>query len=326
MRQREIKCKAVTALLVIFLKWFRVSRKPLRLCSFVDSADLSSCCAADILKFEYFTQLLLDSNYIPLVLKLLNTQDMVATVTARTDHAERTYFRVCNLHSIAPTPLYTSASTTSSSSPDDACPPPIARFRSGNTAAASSSSSPPSNSSPGLPGDGDIPSPTITDFSPRAFFSLINIMRVLQKIVKGKAHRNLALVQYKSSAILRKPLKCPQTELRLYTLKVFKGQVPYCGRKWRQSNMRVITSIYLYCRPELRDDWLAGSDVDQEVEDALVSLSFMRDWIKSLTLHCLAASGTGTPCLDALLQHPPLPKEHGRRQQTARGGAGLLPP
>lgn len=33
--------------------------------------------------------------------------------------------------------------------------------------------------------------------------------------------------------------------------------------------MRVITAIYLYCRPELRDDWLAGSDVDAEVEDAL---------------------------------------------------------
>lgn len=33
--------------------------------------------------------------------------------------------------------------------------------------------------------------------------------------------------------------------------------------------MRVITAIYLYCRPELRDDWLAGSDIDAEVEDAL---------------------------------------------------------
>lgn len=33
--------------------------------------------------------------------------------------------------------------------------------------------------------------------------------------------------------------------------------------------MRVITAIYLHCRPELRDDWLAGSDVDAEVEEAL---------------------------------------------------------
>lgn len=33
--------------------------------------------------------------------------------------------------------------------------------------------------------------------------------------------------------------------------------------------MRVITAVYLHCRPELRDDWLAGSDIDAEVEEAL---------------------------------------------------------
>jgi len=33
--------------------------------------------------------------------------------------------------------------------------------------------------------------------------------------------------------------------------------------------MRVITAIYLHCRPDLRDDWLAGSDVDAEVDQAL---------------------------------------------------------
>ena len=33
--------------------------------------------------------------------------------------------------------------------------------------------------------------------------------------------------------------------------------------------MRVITLIYLHCKPELRDEWLTGSDVDGVVEDAL---------------------------------------------------------
>lgn len=113
------------------------------------------------------------------------------------------------------------------------------------------------------------PEEPITDFSWRNFFSLINYLRILQKICKNKAHRNLLLVQYKSSTILRKSLRVPQPELRLYTLKLFKNQVPYCGRKWRQSNMRVITAVYLHCRPELRDEWLAGSDVDAEVDSAL---------------------------------------------------------
>lgn len=116
---------------------------------------------------------------------------------------------------------------------------------------------------------GPLPAQPITDFSWRNFFSLINYLRVMQKICKNKAHRNLLLVQYKSSTILRKSLRVPQPELRLYTLKLFKNQVPYCGRKWRQSNMRVITAVYLHCRPELRDEWLAGSDVDADVDAAL---------------------------------------------------------
>jgi len=38
--------------------------------------------------------------------------------------------------------------------------------------------------------------------------------------------------------------------------------------------MKVITSIYLNCRPELRDEWLGGTDQDTELEDALVSHFF----------------------------------------------------
>lgn len=35
--------------------------------------------------------------------------------------------------------------------------------------------------------------------------------------------------------------------------------------------MKTITSIYLNCRPELRDEWLSGTDLETELEDALVS-------------------------------------------------------
>lgn len=46
------------------------------------------------------------------------------------------------------------------------------------------------------------------------------------------------------------------------------------GTDSRSANMKVITSIYLNCRPELRDEWLAGSDQDTELEDALVSFAW----------------------------------------------------
>jgi hypothetical protein len=168
-------------------------------------------------------------------------------------------------------------------SEDDAAPPPIKLQRSLPVASetdqlpalafqegqhAARKKSPPAVDELGYPTSSP-PSEPITEFSWRNFFSSINFLRVMQKICKNKAHRNLLLVQYKSSNILKKSLKIPQPELRLYTLKLFKNQVPYCGRKWRQGNMRVITAVYLHCRPELRDDWLAGSDVDAEVEEAL---------------------------------------------------------
>lgn len=167
----------------------------------------------------------------------------------------------------APPPIKTSRDKTQSEVPIDE-KLPAAAFQS----VPMSRDPPPEQSEPahdaGLAGS-DVPTEAVTHFSWRNFFSSINYLRIMQKICKHKAHRNLLLVQYKSSNILKKALKVPQSELRLYTLKLFKNQVPYCGRKWRQGNMRVITAVYLHCRPELRDDWLAGSDVDAEVEESL---------------------------------------------------------
>lgn len=262
LRSREITAKAVSGILLILLKWFKVSH---------------------ILKFEYFTQLLLDSNYLPLVLKLFAHQEIDKVVDSKTDRDEHSFFAFCNANSkYAPT-----TSELEEESEDEAAPPPIKTHRSlplavpdptdqlpalafqeGRVEGRRGPHIPPAVDELGHPTTSPPPEP-ITDFSWRNFYSCINFLRIMQKICKHKAHRNLLLVQYKSSNILKKSLKIPQPELRLYTLKLFKNQVPYCGRKWRQGNMRVITAVYLHCRPELRDDWLAGSDVDAEVEEAL---------------------------------------------------------
>jgi len=42
----------------------------------------------DVLKFEYMTQLLLDSNYLPLVLKLFALHDVQQVVETKTDRIE----------------------------------------------------------------------------------------------------------------------------------------------------------------------------------------------------------------------------------------------
>ena len=94
-------------------------------------------------------------------------------------------------------------------------------------------------------------------------------------------------------AVLKRILKVQPPMLQLHVLKLIKSQVPFCGRKWRQcelrcisgrlvllsfdvarcahvANMQVITAIYLNCRPDLRDEWLTGIEVD-DVYDAQVS-------------------------------------------------------
>lgn len=250
-----------------------------------------------MLKFEYLTQLLLDANYLPLVLKLFALHDVQQVVETKSDRMEHSFFYFCNIRAGAnPNPAaFTTFEEDMESEEDEAAPPPIKFHRPAQPEETGSGSEaegereednkPAGEGGPGINTSSPeltrpevdelgypvnpLPKEPITDFSRRNFFTLINYLRVMQKICKGKAHRNLLLVHYKSSNILRKSLKVPQQELRLYTLKLFKNQVPYCGRKWRQSNMRVITAVYLHCRPELRDEWLAGSNVDDEVDNAL---------------------------------------------------------
>ncbi|EQL34321.1 hypothetical protein BDFG_03842 [Blastomyces dermatitidis ATCC 26199] len=263
-RHREITSAAISGCLLIMLKWLKRSH---------------------ILKFEYMTQLLLDSNYLPLILKMFIHQEIDRVVAQRNDRDDLSFFHFCHVHSNQPPEIATSPEPEEPDSEDDAAPPPITRNARPQQSAPNSSARPaspqklqsnPPDHPPPLPevdelGYPSAPAPTgpITTYSFRNFFSSINFLHIMQKITRDKAHRCLLLVQYKSSNILRKGIKVPDPRLRLYTLKLVKSQVPYCGRKWRQSHMRVITAIYLYCRPELRDDWLAGSDVDAEVEESL---------------------------------------------------------
>ncbi|CUS14561.1 unnamed protein product, partial [Tuber aestivum] len=52
-----------------------------------------------VLKFGYLTQLLSDSNYLPLALRLLNQQDFIQTVTTEIDHKDICFLNFRNLHS-----------------------------------------------------------------------------------------------------------------------------------------------------------------------------------------------------------------------------------
>ncbi|KHJ30156.1 putative required for hyphal anastomosis [Erysiphe necator] len=261
-RLREITIKAVSAILLLFLKWFKVSH---------------------ILKFEYITQLLLDSNYLPLVLKVFAHQDTDKHTKNKTDKDDMSFFAFCNANSLNSGEEELSVLPDTENSEDEAVPPPIKNNSNQNIVMDTHGLLPSlkfedgkdtnKRQNPESPDVSHLKTESCQDnfceFSWRSLFSTINLLRVMQKICKNKTHRNLLLVQYKSSQILKRILRLPQSDVRMYTLKLLKNQVPFYGRKWRQGNMRVITAIYLHCRPELRDDWLAGCDINADVEDAL---------------------------------------------------------
>ncbi|PSK45224.1 Factor arrest protein 11 [Elsinoe australis] len=274
MRAQEITSKALTGSILLLLKWFKVSH---------------------ILRYEYLTQLLLDSNYIPLVLKLWQTQDISRAVHFKLDRSDYNFFTFCATSS--PTRRKPShQSSASLSSLDSAAPPPIKYHRRTSSAASlphaspsafpTSTTSSPTDYTPHPPEIDELgypqtplPSSPITSFSSRNALALTSHLRILQKVTRRKAHRSLLLVSYKSSNHLKKSLRVPLEAMRYYTLKLFKSQVPYCGRKWRQSNMKIITAVWLSVPAELRDDWLVGGgggmggagpgDVDGTVEEAL---------------------------------------------------------
>lgn len=259
-RRGEVGQKAISACLFLMLKWFKVSH---------------------VLKFEYVTQLMLDSNYIQLTLKYFAHQNLEELVSFRYDLDELSFWRFCQTQSDHPplSPTDQEIHSDPELDQDDAAPPPIQRHRRSPTS-ASEEQQPTQPLSPNSPQTSQgatvmSPQPIVDElgnplsefpssplpsssYSTRHFHTSISLLRILQKVTRAKSHRVLLLVSFKSAQILRRILRVPEPMLRLYVLKLFKSQVPYCGRKWRQSNMRVITAIYLHCRPELRDEWLAG--------------------------------------------------------------------
>ncbi|TFK55880.1 hypothetical protein OE88DRAFT_1652388 [Heliocybe sulcata] len=231
LRHREITSKAVSAILLLTMKWFKVSH---------------------VMKFHHLGQLLLDTNCLLLILKMFGLQEVAVSVVSKADLPEFNLFRYCyNKFSRSPQPNYFK----------DEPKKPYTRKA----------------TQPGQSQEEEVE--YITEFSWRNFFSTINFARIMQKLSKHRSHRIWMLVQYKSSAVLKRVLKVNHKMLQLHILKLIKSQVPFSGRKWRQSNMKVITSIYLNCRPDLRDEWLTGTEVD-DVADAQAQEQALRHLVK----------------------------------------------
>lgn len=104
-------------------------------------------------------------------------------------------------------------------------------------------------------------------YSWRNVFSCINLLRILNKLIKWKHSRVMMLVVFKSAPILKKTLKVRHAMMQLYVLKLLKMQTKYLGRQWRKSNMKTMSAIYSKVRHRLNDDWAFGNDLESRPWD-----------------------------------------------------------
>jgi hypothetical protein len=158
-RNREILCKSISAILLVLLKWFKVSRKYKRKewHLSIRLIPVFSFFFPDVLKFEYFSQLLVDSGCMLLILKIFGLQELGALATVKTEVDAYSLFQQISA-------LHSNGSVYSS--------PPASPLSSHNESHYTNE---------------------------RNLFWIINLLRTLQMLSKGKMHRIMLLVQYKSS-------------------------------------------------------------------------------------------------------------------------------
>ncbi|KAL3093147.1 hypothetical protein niasHT_022597 [Heterodera trifolii] len=116
----------------------------------------------------------------------------------------------------------------------------------------------------------------------RNVFSSINLLRVINKLTKGKQSRTQMLVVYKSAPVLKRCMRAKLGIFQLYVLKLLKMQARYLGRQWRKTNMDLISGIYLRVRHRLNDDWAFANEVmrtksiDSQQEENELGLAIRR--------------------------------------------------
>ncbi len=94
------------------------------------------------------------------------------------------------------------------------------------------------------------------EYSWRNTYTILTILRLLQKLTKDKDATVHKLAQHKAHIILKKVLKVNQRIVIMYTCKIFKSLWKYLAPKWQQSHIEVVNQVYAHVKPLLVDNWL----------------------------------------------------------------------
>lgn len=186
-------------ILMLLLKWLKISH---------------------ILKFEYLSTLIYDSNYFAIMIQYLKSMGGSSyariTNTSLYDNMPYSFWSQCSACSTSPYHVPAAAHT----------------------------------------------------IDERFCFSLTSLLTIGAFTCHKKTQRILALSEKDPARLFKPFFLMVNDSLWKPILKMIKEITPFNGRKWKSYNMDLISMVYLHMKPQLRENWLSGRDLDGELKDA----------------------------------------------------------
>lgn len=119
---------------------------------------------------------------------------------------------------------------------------------------------------PTVQDDNNIKNIYINKYNLNFTFILSNLLAVNNKIlIPNQIQRIFSFNDLKCSELYKLILlnyNCPS--LTRPILKTLKKLIPYQGRKWKSTNMDLISQVYLNLKLSLKDNWLSGKDLETD--------------------------------------------------------------
>ncbi|KAM9937301.1 hypothetical protein OXX80_003188 [Metschnikowia pulcherrima] len=254
LRAKEITLKAVSAIMVLTLRWFKVSHP---------------------MKAIYFNSLLFDARFMSVFAEFLG--DSFNNSALQNFASENKVMQTYDVTSSQNRLMNPSVSVAqlgffeACQGLPEYCPQKYALVN-----------KTPIGKLPQNPNDANISTVSISEFNHDFCFILINLLNVTNKIlVKNISQRVFAFNETKSTDLLKMLLlNYVNEDLRKPILRIFKKITPYQGRKWRALNMDVISLVYLHMKLSLRDNWLSGKDLENEFKDSLEQEVSLRSFLQ----------------------------------------------
>lgn len=122
----------------------------------------------------------------------------------------------------------------------------------------------------------------INDFNTEFCAILTNLFDVTNEIlIENMSQRVIMFNETKPTDLMKIILlNFENKDLQTPILKIFKKLTPYQGRKWRASNMDVISRIYMNLSLSLKDDWLCGKDLESDLNSCYEQESALRSLLQ----------------------------------------------